>query len=101
MFRLPVCPHCGAVYYYKDVVKASKNKEAECSHCKNRFEVKKKSGFAVLGLIIFLLAVCVNLILLNTLMSFNAVLLLCITAFLIVLGCVFYPYFVSFKKSKK
>lgn len=98
MFKLPICPHCKAVYYYKDAVKASKAKKSTCHSCGKEFSVKKKSGFAVLFTIIFITAITVNLILLYTLSFFSAVALLIATVIVILTGILFYPYFITFKK---
>lgn len=98
MFKLPICPHCKAVYYYRDTVKTSKTKKSTCHSCGREFNVKKKAGFAVLSAIIFIVAIIVNLILLNTLSFFSAAALLTATIIVILIGFLFYPYFISFKK---
>lgn len=98
MFKLPICPHCKAVYYYRDTVKTSKTKKSTCHTCGREFTVKKKAGLAVLSAIIITAAIAVNLIILNTLSFFSAVSLLTATVIVILTGFLFYPYFISFKK---
>lgn len=98
MFKLPICPHCKAVYYYRDTIKTSKTKKSTCHNCGKEFNVKKKAGLAVLFTIIFTAAIIVNLILLYTLSFFSAVALLIATIIVIMTGILFYPYFITFKK---
>lgn len=60
MLKLPVCPHCGAVYTYKEVFNMKKGSRL-CYHCKKKYSVHKIAGGAVLMTI-----VCVFLIFANT-----------------------------------
>ena len=60
MLKLPVCPHCGAVYSYKEV-SGMKSGTNICYHCEKKFRVDKIRGRAVL-----LSVVCITLIIINT-----------------------------------
>ena len=60
MLKLPVCPHCGAVYSYKEVSSMKSGTEL-CYHCKKKFRINKLRGRVIL-----LSIVCTLLIIANT-----------------------------------
>ena len=60
MLRLPVCPHCHAVYTYKEVSDMHSGNMI-CYHCKKKFSVSKTKGK-----LLFMSAVCLLLIAANT-----------------------------------
>ena len=46
--RLPVCPHCGGKFSYRQVNKTKKQKEQVCPHCKTMYACSydtKRLGF--------------------------------------------------------
>ena len=101
MFRLPVCPHCGTVYHYRDTYKIAGKKTAECYHCKKSFKASVFPSVLVLILIWLLLNVSTNVILLSRMHTLNLILLLGITLGYMALAAVFLPFFVRFKKQKE
>lgn len=101
MFRLPVCPHCGTVYHYRDTIKIAGKKTAECYHCKKSFKASVFPSVLVLILIWLLLNVSTNVILLSRMKGLNLILLLGITLGYMALAAVFLPFFVKFKKRKE
>ncbi len=60
MLKLPVCPHCGAVYSYKEV-RQMKSGTKLCYHCNKKFSIHKKKNAWV-----FMTVVCIILIIINT-----------------------------------
>ncbi|MBR2175864.1 MAG: hypothetical protein IJ861_02820 [Clostridia bacterium] len=56
MLKLPVCPHCRAVFTYKEVSGLSEG-SVICYYCGKKFRVRKRAGKAVL-----MLTVCMILI---------------------------------------
>lgn len=101
MFNLPVCPHCGAKYYYKDTLKAKKEKEICCHHCKKNFEVKKLSGYIVLFTFIFIFAVLTNVFILCFIKTNSIISLIIVSVLYIIIGILLMPYFIKFKKTDK
>lgn len=59
MLRLPVCPHCHAVYSYKEVSEMKQGAQF-CYHCRKKFTADKK-----IGNFVFLPVVCLILIVIN------------------------------------
>lgn len=102
MFKLPVCPYCNTVYRYKRVRKIDrKEKTLMCYHCKKEFKVKRLSGMVVLGAIVLVLAVVTNLVILNSLEYLNLTPLIVSTVAYVILGFIFVPFFIDFRKIKK
>ena len=101
MLKLPVCPYCGAAYYYKDVKNAAKQKTACCHHCKQRFAVRVRAPRAVLLLCAALLMVLILSILPNIHLLGLYLTTLCLLACILFLV----PYVVRFipidKKDRK
>ena len=60
MFRLPVCPHCHAIYRYGDVRKSLNTKIHTCYHCKKQFKTSF-SGLWILFLIAVVIGIFVNI----------------------------------------
>ena len=46
--RLPVCPHCGGKFSYRQVNKTKKQKEQVCPHCKTMYACSYDTGGSVL-----------------------------------------------------
>lgn len=65
MLKLPVCPHCNAVYRYKELI--SMKGTNNCYHCGKKFIVKRAEGRAVL-----LCVVCILLIIFNLFLFFSS-----------------------------
>lgn len=108
MFKLPVCPHCGTVYRYKDVAEIlkqrfgmTKNGDPICYHCKKKFKSSLIPGIFVLIPIWLLLNIGTLLLMLSRMSSLNIVLLFIITILYIMLMVLLIPFFVTFKKTEK
>lgn len=100
MIKLPVCPHCNSVYYYKEVNKLSGYKKIECRNCGKVFEVSKLKSRIIFSLIYFVLLILLNVLFLAV---FNAGGFVCIfiTFALICLYVFLLPYTVKFKNIEK
>lgn len=98
MFQLPVCPYCHTVYRYKEVRKTKDEKMQKCYHCHKTFSISKFPGFLVLWLLVVISAVLLNIAVLLIMPAFNVIPLLVISFIAILLGLVFIPYFVKYKK---
>ena len=101
MFRLPVCPHCGTVYHYKETAQAVRKKENSCYHCQKKFRAKVFPYLLVGALLPLLLCVAFNIFLLTRmenlqLLPLFAVTLICLLAIYIIL-----PFFTVFKKTEE
>jgi len=59
LLKLPVCPHCNAVYSYREV-KNMKQGICFCYHCEKKFYVSKVKGAALLLVIICTLLIAAN-----------------------------------------
>ncbi len=98
MLKLPVCPHCHAVYSYKEV-RDMKQGSMLCYHCKKKFSVNKK-----LTRFIFLAVVCAVLIIFNLAVIFstdNISIVMIITDMVFVTAAVLMsPLTVRFKPEK-
>lgn len=108
MFKLPVCPHCGTVYRYKDIVNIYKERfgmtkaeDPHCYHCQKQFKPSLIPGIFVLIPIWLLLNIGTLLLMLSRMTSLNIVLLFIITLLYIALTVVLIPFFVTFKKIEK
>ena len=101
MFKLPICPHCGTVYRYKDTKAAIVKKENECYHCHKSFRRKLFPYILVDAIIIIAVSIGLNLLLLSRLSTFNVVPLFLITIALLVIGYLLIPFFTKFIKSEE
>ncbi len=101
MFRLPVCPHCGTVYRYRDVKAACKQKDNTCYHCKKPFRSKLLPYIAAEILILLPLCVGFNLILLHRMTELNLIALFTVTVGFLLLGYFLFPFFVHFIQTGK
>ena len=98
MLRLPVCPHCHAVYSYKEVNEMKQGARL-CYHCNKKFMADKK-----FGRFIFLPAVCLILILINVMIfistdSFSIVIMLA-DLVIVTAAVMLMPLTVRFKPEK-
>lgn len=98
MIRLPVCPHCGTVYRYRDTKDAWKQKENTCYHCQKKFRVRLMPYVIVEALILLPLCVGFNLLMLNRMEKLNLFALFAATLFFLLLGYLLIPFFVRFIK---
>ncbi|MEE0929641.1 MAG: hypothetical protein UIM53_01415 [Acutalibacteraceae bacterium] len=100
LLKLPVCPHCNAVYRYNEVKNMCKYKNIECRNCKKPFTV-----YTTKGRIIFFIVDILVLILLDILcfhfLSFNLIGLLLFTLVFFGLSLLILPFTVKFKKYKE
>lgn len=98
MFHLPVCPHCGTVYRYKDTKAAIKQKENVCYHCEKRFRAKL-FPYIIVGAIIPL-AVCIglNIFLLTRMTDLLLLPLFGVTLVFLLIIYLIIPFFTKFKK---
>ena len=101
MFRLPVCPHCGTVYRYRDTLKAQRQKDNTCYHCGKSFRAGILPGAALEALILLPLCVGFNILLLTRMERLDLFALFASTAVFILLAYVCSPYFTRFKKSEQ
>ena len=101
MFRLPICPHCGTVYHYKEVRNAVKKKENTCYHCEKKFRARLFPGILIAAVIPIALSILLNLVMLNRMQEMQLLPLFAVTlAFLLIIYLII-PFFVSFKKNEK
>lgn len=100
MFRLPVCPHCGTVYRYKEVGSAIRKKEITCYHCEKKFRARLFPTILVGALIPLLLCVGLNIFLLTRMENIQLVPLFGVTLLCILIIILITPFFTSFKKIK-
>ena len=98
MFKLPVCPHCGTVYRYKDVKDAVKKKENVCYHCKKSFTAKVFPYILAEILITAAAAVGINIFILFRMKDFSFVPLFAVTIIAVIIMWLLVPLFVKFKK---
>ena len=98
MFRLPVCPHCGTIYRYRDTKKAWKQKKNICYHCEKPFSAKLMPYAAIEALILLPLCIGFNILLLNRMIKLDLIALFAATGGFILLGYLLFPYFVHFIK---
>ena len=98
MFKIPVCPYCNTVYHYGEVNKTKYNKTQKCYHCKKDFKIKRMPGLFVLWLIVATAAVLINIVILQIMPVFNVIPLVVISVVAILIGLIFIPFFISYKK---
>ena len=105
MFRLPTCPYCDTIYRYRDVRKNKKiNKDEliECYHCSQNFKQSKRGYIIIFG-IVAIIAVIINIIVLNISSNiFHSIIpVIIISLVAILIGFIFTPYFIKYKKVRK
>lgn len=98
MFRLPVCPHCGTVYRYRDTKNAQKQKVNTCYHCKKKFRAKLLPYVAVEALVLTVICIGFNLLLLSRMEELNLFVLFASTAVFLLLIYLLFPFFMKFIK---
>ncbi len=96
--RLPLCPHCGARFFYKQVVKAKKQDNMVCKHCKKQFQISYKKGTALLIALAILILIIFNILLLAYFSFTNVIGLFLVAIIGISITYFLIPYTVRFKK---
>ena len=99
MFRLPVCPHCGTVYRYKDTKAAIKNKDNICYHCDKKFRAGIFPGIVVGAVIPLAVCIAINIFLLSRMKEFQILPLVAVTLVFILIIYVIIPFFTKFRKT--
>lgn len=97
MFRLPVCPHCGTVYRYRDTKDAMKQRENTCYHCKKKFRAALMPYVLIEALALAAVCVVVNILLLKGMKELSLIPLFAVTVVFILLIYLLYPFFLRFK----
>ena len=98
MFKKPVCPHCKAIYDYKEINNQKNNEKVKCRNCKKYFTVKKTGGYILLMIMAVLFAIIFNIFLL-TVIKIKGIIPLFISAVLIIIIAVLLrTFFVKYKK---
>lgn len=98
MFRLPVCPHCGTVYHYKDTKEAIKKKENECYHCQKHFQAKIFPSILIGALLPLVLCIALNIFLLTRMTNLQLLPLFAVTLGFLLIIYIIIPFFTTFKK---
>ena len=99
MFRLPVCPHCGTVYRYKDTMIAIRNKNNTCYHCKKDFRAKIFPYMLIGAIVPLVLCVLTNMFLLSRMDNLSLAPLLVSTLGYLLIIYAIVPFFAKFKKA--
>lgn len=100
MFRLPVCPHCGTIYRYKDTKKAIKDKDNICYHCNKKFRAKIFPGILIGAMIPLILCIVINIILLSSMKEAQIVPLFAVTLVFLLIIYLIVPFFTKFRKTE-
>ena len=101
MFRLPVCPHCGTVYRYKDTKNALKNKENTCYHCNKRFTASMFPGIIIAAALPLAICIAINIFMLSRMKELLILPLIAVTLIFILIIYLIIPFFTSFGKTDK
>jgi CXXC-20-CXXC protein len=97
VFRLPVCPHCHAIYRYGDARKSLNTKIHTCYHCKKQFKTSF-SGLWILFLIAVVIGIFVNIFEMTAFSGTNVIALMITNIVLILFFLLFVPFFTKFRK---
>ena len=100
MFRLPVCPHCGTVYRYKDTKDAIRKKNNTCYHCQKEFRARIFPYLLVGALIPLVLCIGMNIFLLTRMENLQLIPLFAVTLLCLLIIYLIIPFFTKFKKSE-
>ncbi len=99
MLKLPVCPHCGAVYSYKEV-NSMKNGTSICYHCKKKFRVNKTRGRMILISIVCIFLIIVNTAIMVSSENFIPVIIMLADMIVITVTFLMFPLTVKFIPEK-
>ena len=100
MFKLPICPHCGTVYRYRDTEKAIRQKDNECYHCHKRFKAKIFPYMLVEAIVFVVISIGFNLLILSRMYRFSFVPLFAVTLVFLLIIRLLIPFFTHFKKTE-
>lgn len=95
--RLPVCPHCKAVYRYGDVRRLIKKRETTCYHCKKNFKICR-SKIWLLALIFVVICIAVDIIFLNVFINMTVIAVYVINVILFIIALTLKPFYIKFKR---
>lgn len=109
MFRLPVCPHCGTVYRYretasilrKNLLKSKQRQDNACYHCEKNYYVSLMPGAMILALLWAAVSIGTNLLMLSRMTQLDLVAMFLVTLLYLILAAVLTPFFITFKKKEK
>lgn len=101
MFRLPVCPHCGTVYRYGDLLRVMRQKETACYHCRRSIAVRRMPGLLTEALVLIPLCIGFNILMLTRMQRLNLIVLFISTVIFILLYVLFMPFFIRFIPNKE
>jgi len=109
MFRLPVCPHCGTIYRYKETsrimrsgfLKSKDKKKNVCYHCKKSFRTAYLPGVLIPLAIWLALNITTNLIMLSRMDRLNLALMFITTVVYMALAFIALPFFIRFVPEEK
>ncbi len=96
LLKLPVCPHCQAVYRYDEVKNMCRYRNIECRHCKKVFTVETRKGKILFFTADILLLVGLNLLLFHF-AQLHPIGLLLVTLFLFGISLLLVPFTVRFR----
>lgn len=101
MMKKPLCPHCRAIYTYREI-QEQKNKEIiKCHNCKKDFVVNKVKGTIILFVLTFIIAIVFNILFLSYVGVRSVVPLIVMTAIIFTIAIFLKPFFVTYKKQQK
>lgn len=98
MLKLPLCPYCGARFFYRTVKKTAKQKTETCSNCNKEFKIYKKYQY-LLFFAAFLILVAVNWFFL-TAPAMNLVFLMVVTALGVGITWALIPFTIRYRKKE-
>lgn len=101
MFRLPVCPHCGTVYRYKDTKNAIRKKDNICYHCQKEFRARIFPGIIVGAALPLVICIAINIFMLSRMKEAQLLPLFAVTLVFLLIVYLIIPFFTSFRKTEK
>lgn len=98
LLGLPLCPHCGARFFYRQVNRTKKDGEGVCPHCGGKFRIVYRKQRVLLFLAVAALAVAVNILLLWGLEVNTVIPLYTVTLLFVLFAFVLVPFVVRYEK---
>lgn len=95
---LPLCPHCGARFFYRQVNRTKKNGEGVCPHCGGKFRIVYQKQRILLFLGVAAVAIVVNILLLWGLELSTVIPLYVATLLFVLLAFALVPFVVRYEK---
>lgn len=96
--RLPLCPYCGARFFYGQVSRTKGERQGQCPHCSGKFVIAYKKQRAFLFLGAAAVAVPLNILLLWGLDVNSLIPLFVVTLITVVLAVLLVPFVVRYQK---